>query len=88
VNDQYNFQFFLAATCIYEAFMAWLESHLRLMGIIVRLSWKDLQQKEQQLMSEEFDRTRRCFVVLSTLGVRSEYDYNNKVTCYFLFVNS
>ncbi|KAM0898284.1 hypothetical protein ACQ4PT_022020 [Festuca glaucescens] len=69
----------IGPTCIYEALMAWMESHLRLIGVIVRLSSKDLQEKEQAFMSEEVDRTQRCLDVISTLGVRSEHDYNNQI---------
>ncbi|KAM3298354.1 hypothetical protein ACQJBY_040023 [Aegilops geniculata] len=65
-------------TCIYEAMMAWMESHLRLNGIIVRLSSKDLQDKEQALVSGETDRTVRCMEVVSTMGILSEDDYKNQ----------
>ncbi|KAM3372712.1 hypothetical protein ACQJBY_019539 [Aegilops geniculata] len=65
-------------TCIYEAMMAWMESHLRLKGIVVRLSSKHLQDQEQALVSGETDRTARCMKVVSSTGILPEDDYENQ----------
>lgn len=59
--------------------MAWMGSHLRLKGIIVRLSSKHLQDQEQSLVSGETDRTVRCMKVVSSTGILCEDDYKNQV---------
>lgn len=76
--------FFPAGTCIYEAMAAWIDMLARMEGRICKISAMDLQMKEECLMSEETDRTKRCIDVLENIGLCSEADFESNVSVCFL----